>query len=464
MPPLRPRPPPKASVSNDESKATGPIQDAKPAAKLSEMPPPTTLSAMAPPPDPNAVVKTGQVYGFYADSRRLGIQKYASEPPKALTAALGREVEKYDQLCDAVEAQILRAITVLQRDLTKEQRRLQDAEKATMVTRSRSKSISLSPSATRVPLPESSSSGEQMVMDQALTDPMSGNMSPPPTSGGSASSGGPGRRGSTISLSSLHRPAFPHKLDLSATTLRITAEEASLFSSGPLASPVTLAPRSARPSAGNELPPDFMAAFDVPDDGGSRPVDIDLTVPDTDPSNANIANHDMDIDISTSLGSSVDKPIELDGDIELDMTDLFGDTGETSSNDATEASRDIKQDQESMDMDVLGALSTTDSANDIFASFGQSGDVSSSQLPMQGSNLLPAPDAATPGAPSPGTILASFAGAEMGTEQPSAETLHGDNTSFDMNSLDLEHTFGTEPESMAEIEELLKSGGFGSST
>lgn len=36
-----------------------------------------------------------------------GIQKYASEPPKALTAALGREVEKYDQLCDAVEAQLV---------------------------------------------------------------------------------------------------------------------------------------------------------------------------------------------------------------------------------------------------------------------------------------------------------------------------------------------------------------------
>lgn len=306
-----------------------------------------------------------------------------------------------------------------------------------------------------------------MITDHTLTEPPSGNMSPPPTSGGSASSGGPGRRAATISLSSLHRPAFPHKLDLSATTLRITAEEASLFSSGPMASPVTLAPRSARPSASNEIPPDFMAAFDVADDGIGRPVDIDLTVPDTGPSDVSMGNHDMDIEITTTLGSSADKPIELDDDIELDMSDLFGDTGDTSSN-ATDLPKDIKQDD--MELDLLGALSTSGDAdstnNDIFASFAQSEDSSSSQLQPQGSSLLSVLPL-TPGAPSPGTLLASFSGSEMSAEQPSMSTdtnaMHGD-PSFDMNSLDLSNAFGAEPESMAEIEELLKSGGFGTST
>ena len=37
-----------------------------------------------------------------------GIQQYAPRPPRSLTAALGREVEKYDQLCDAIESQLAR--------------------------------------------------------------------------------------------------------------------------------------------------------------------------------------------------------------------------------------------------------------------------------------------------------------------------------------------------------------------
>lgn len=41
---------------------------------------------------------------------RSGIQKYAFEPPRALTSSLGREVEKFDQLCDAVEAQLVRLL------------------------------------------------------------------------------------------------------------------------------------------------------------------------------------------------------------------------------------------------------------------------------------------------------------------------------------------------------------------
>ncbi|OBZ78993.1 hypothetical protein A0H81_00304 [Grifola frondosa] len=80
----------------------------------------------------NAVIKTGQVYGFYADVRKLGIEKYGPRPPRALTASLGREIEKYDQLCDAMESHLLRAITVLQRDLSREEKRIKAEAEAAM--------------------------------------------------------------------------------------------------------------------------------------------------------------------------------------------------------------------------------------------------------------------------------------------------------------------------------------------
>ncbi|KAH8834824.1 hypothetical protein DL96DRAFT_1571892 [Flagelloscypha sp. PMI_526] len=58
----------------------------------------------------NAVVKTGEIYKFYADTQRLGIQRYAPRPPQALTSALGREIETYDQLCDSMETSLRNAI------------------------------------------------------------------------------------------------------------------------------------------------------------------------------------------------------------------------------------------------------------------------------------------------------------------------------------------------------------------
>ncbi len=38
---------------------------------------------------------------------RSGINDYATRPPHSLTDALGREIEKYDQLCDTVEAHLV---------------------------------------------------------------------------------------------------------------------------------------------------------------------------------------------------------------------------------------------------------------------------------------------------------------------------------------------------------------------
>ncbi len=40
-------------------------------------------------------------------SFRSGINNYATHPPHSLTDALGREIEKYDRLCDTMEAQLV---------------------------------------------------------------------------------------------------------------------------------------------------------------------------------------------------------------------------------------------------------------------------------------------------------------------------------------------------------------------
>ena len=36
-----------------------------------------------------------------------GIHQYAPGPPRSLTASLGREIEKFDQLCDALESRLV---------------------------------------------------------------------------------------------------------------------------------------------------------------------------------------------------------------------------------------------------------------------------------------------------------------------------------------------------------------------
>jgi len=187
--------------------------------------------------------------------------------------------------------------------LTREERRAREAEQAAIAAQ-----------AAKFPLP-SIEAGDAVTL-------------PPSTA--QASPQGPTqpinmRRQSAISLSSLNRSALPPKLDLSSSSMRISAEEVALFPKGLVPSPVSLAPKSARPSATTDI--DLMAAFAsaaAANSGGQR-VDIDLT------------DSPMMGGIDPSLGSSADKPIELDIDnidMEMsDMTNLFGDNSETTSGD-----------------------------------------------------------------------------------------------------------------------------------
>ena len=246
------------------------------------------------------------------------IHRYAPYPPRALVSSLRRELEKYDQLCDAMQSHIVRvsivssafsnsnghqsrAINVLKRDLEKEQNRIKVEEEAA--------AAAAALATTRVP-PNS----------PTVSPTVSGTPEPGPK-GPSMTA----RRQSTISLSSLHRPAFPHKLDLSAATLRLNPEDLGLQSG--LASPVMLAPKSSI----SRVPPDFPF-------GSSGEVDIGLTL-DYGVSaelSAPGSSGSM-VGIDPTLGSSADKPIELLGlDIELfsENTTVSNTTGSTSGHDA----------------------------------------------------------------------------------------------------------------------------------
>ncbi|KAJ6501508.1 hypothetical protein C8R47DRAFT_970152 [Mycena vitilis] len=419
----------------------------------------------------NAVVKTGQLYAFYADTRRLyvGIQNHAPAPPQSLTSALGREVEKYDQLCDSIESQLassqgissLRAISVLRRDLAREERRIKDAEaeaeaKAKSVA-GRTRSASRSPTSTRIPLP---------AIDPTATggDGSRPSTADPALSPSLAGSSISARRPSAISISSLHRPNLPLKLDLSSSAMRISAEEASLFSHG-LSSPVTLAPRSARPYGPNELPPDLIAALASASSSPLRQsVDIDLTSPPPNP--------DAEM---TAIGNTADKPIELDLDameIDMAMSDLFGDADSTSNNGGSAVEglftpvmpgpdmahnlgdgKSVKEEEESF----LKSLGGGD--EDIFNSL-QANASRDAQSSASGS----AP-AAPMSAPSPGALLASFSQMEDQSNS-NHPNLHNEGApAYDLDSLDLTNLspgfFGdTQNADMNfDMEELLSMGG-----
>ncbi|KAF8531034.1 hypothetical protein JB92DRAFT_2693142, partial [Gautieria morchelliformis] len=134
-------------------------------AKMTKMPPPpspvpTTILG----PEMQALEKslrdaalsTGRIFRFYADAREEGIGTQVPHPPRSINRALGRSLERYDQVCDTVETRLLHAISVLERDLKAEQARIDAEASASVATRTRSKRPSVSPTATRIPLPNTS--------------------------------------------------------------------------------------------------------------------------------------------------------------------------------------------------------------------------------------------------------------------------------------------------------------------
>ncbi|KAI1786297.1 hypothetical protein LXA43DRAFT_927779, partial [Ganoderma leucocontextum] len=464
MPP-KPRPIRKpTSTAGNAITGPAPAKDAITSAASTSMPPPpdptpplgileaeiTALSSCL----RTAVVKKGQIYGFYTDVKRLGIQQYAPKPPRSLTSALGREIVKYDQVCDAMESHLLRAISVLHRDLAREEQRIKAEEEA---------------AAAAIPKPPSP------VLATGVTPPGS----PPQTqtealSDGSVRARLPGvgvnvvRRQSTISLSSLSRPAAPHKLDLSASALRIHPDE--LIPSG-LSSPVTLAPRSARAPS---MPPDpVMAALnDLP----NRSVDIDLTVDgDIDMTGAGGSGGQMRgmVHIDPAIGSSADKPIELDLDMDMDVQFFPDEAGAGHGANANmfgpaaglgQQGPMIKPKQEEqLDLDLLGSFQSVQPSgggHDIFASLGNSAP---GGVPASSSAASINAQRASIGAPSPGTMLAGLTGTSQAGHAPE----HGQGSfdfgmPFDSNFLN-EHGSGGDID-MSGMDDIFNMGVHSSGT
>jgi hypothetical protein len=295
-----------------------------------------------------------------------------------------------------------RAISVLKRDLRREEQRKEEDE--------RRKAADV---ATVQPLTE------RVLEDTA--------MQPPDTESAQLNSSPtvrtlPSRRPSTISISSLHRP-HPLKLDLSSMTLKITEEEAALIRKD-LGSPVTLAPKSARPFSSNELPPDLMAAFSSTPMSTEvhGPPSIDLTIHD------NIHMPQDRSSIPLGLGDSSDKPIELDldsMDIEMaNMTDLFGDAADSGSADnAAEGLFSPLGQDEGEGPENPGGLSTKEN---VLADF------------QIDSNMNVEVD---PPVPSPGSLLAQFSSSQlMGNKSSSSgnpDLSTASTESFDLSSIDL---------------------------
>ncbi|KAF8633943.1 hypothetical protein AX15_001126 [Amanita polypyramis BW_CC] len=336
----------------------------------------------------NAVTNTGKIYSFYTDRARLN---HSYKPPDSLTASLGREVEKYDQLCDAIESHLLRAIAVLQRDLRREEQRKKDATLA----------------ASKGKPGDTLRAAEAIAAQEAVSLADNASATPVPTS--SPVVVPPGRRPSAISISSLQRPVVPLKLDLSSSSLRIS-EDSALFSGG-LASPVTLAPKSARALGSNEFPPELMAAFASATSTTANPsaesVGIDLTVEDNETR--------LPMEIDQVAGSSADKPIELDLDtMEIDMPDLFSDPGAHGN--------------------TTRPLVKSQKEGNFLSTF--TGDARNIMFPR-----ATKPSSSGQRAQSPSTILANFSqpGSDDGAPLNSNGSATAGGTTFDISSLDLSH-------------------------
>lgn len=262
----------------------------------------------------------------------------------------------------------------------------------------------------------------------------------------------PGRRPSAISISSLHRPQFPLKLDLSSTSLRITEEEAAIFTKG-LASPVTLAPKSARALGPSESFPELMATFggsSAPLDASHGPGTMDLSLSDS----MHISEKPSDLAaLAAGLGDSLDKPIELDLDaMDIDIArinDHFGDSVETSDpGHAGDGLFSPVLDSGEAEQQLQAASAQSQKEGNNISNFDMDANVhdelfgdftSGGQMELTSDTSIPRPPS-TP-IPSPNSLFAQFSSAPDSMEGKTSSI--GDNLipdsgeTFDLNSIDL---------------------------
>jgi hypothetical protein len=167
-----------------------------------------------------------------------------------------------------------------------------------------------------------------------------------------------------------------------------------------------------------------------------RPIDIDLTMPESSRPNSS----DMKMPNNPNIGSSADKPIELDLDsMDIDMADLFGDSVDNTSTGASNAvdglfspvvrdtvmTNDFHEKSTKTDGGFLDALNQP--SNDIFASLDHS------DRPQQ----LKASPSVAQSAPYQGSLLSSLSSSsQLVANAPTPNDASGE-LQFDLNSLDL---------------------------
>ena len=149
----------------------------------------------------------------------------------------------------------------------------------------------------------------------------------------------------------------------------MNAEGLIPLSASGMTSPVTLAPRTARPTtATSEIPPDLMAAIASSEAAAaSRSVDIDLTLD----SDSGVEQPPINLDIDPSLGASADKPIELDIDIDMeDMSDMSGIFGPEPSSGGVETLFSPTEDRVKVEEIFPDFSSMGNTGRDLFQSIG----------------------------------------------------------------------------------------------
>lgn len=257
-------------------------------------------------------IAAGKLFQFYSYSRKERIATYSPYPPASTARMLGRSLEKYDQICDTIETRLQHSIAIIQRDVKALKTRLKAEEEE--AAQRKPISSSTTPALLGSPIGQSS----------ILTDSALSNVLPPVLSMQN-------RRQSAI-LSSLHRPAFPLKLDLSSLSSHtdpsfVTPVDVSVdlgLTRAP--SPVTLAPKTAKALANEPTLDLFMNSShqSIPElsmgSDNTASSKLDVPLPDKD-----VIDLTSDSVPRTQLGDSADKPIELDMDTSYDGMDLFGD-------------------------------------------------------------------------------------------------------------------------------------------
>lgn len=271
-----------------------------------------------------------QIINYHTDIYKIGIQRQAPKPPSGLIESWKRNAETYEDILDDMETQVQRALDAVEYQIEQENEKLKHKQQAEALQRSQAAAAgSRKPSSMFIDIPRFDEKSidplsvhpefrlknvdgneEDLVMQDGTTEePASmegvqednaGKLAVPSGAAVPKDSGLARASRSSISLTSLNRHGL--KLDLSTLTLDGLAENKSglapsrmstLGPSGmsgvePMGSPVTLAPKSAKPRPGFDGDFNPLALSDIQLNSLLTGTGMDDLFGDNETSDANI--------------------------------------------------------------------------------------------------------------------------------------------------------------------------------